>query len=90
MPRQAIPQEHTAPRSVHRAFVAIDLEPQPVFQEVRDAAHDPLAGALTAHVDVAVIGVPAEAMPSAFQLPIQLREQHVGQQRRQYAGYNLA
>jgi hypothetical protein len=42
---------------------------------------------LTAYVDVAVIGVPAIAMPPPIQFPIQCIQIDVGQQRRQDSSY---
>jgi hypothetical protein len=42
---------------------------------------------LTAYVDVAVIGVAAETVPSPLQFPIQCIQIDVGQQRRQDSSY---
>src|SRR5215475_1402243 len=45
--------------------------------------HDALARYATAHINVAVIGIAAERESSSLQLPVQIRQQDVGQQRRE-------
>ena len=56
----------------HRAFRLVDLQLEPVGQEPAHAGHDPFAGAATANVDVAVIGIAAEAEASAGQFLIEI------------------
>src|SRR5215472_2184157 len=53
--RDAEPQEFALLRSRHRAFCLVDLQPQLLGQEPAHRGHDPLAGAVAANVDVAVI-----------------------------------
>jgi len=65
----------------HRALGFVDLQAQFVVAASQQH-HYPLSRLLTAHVDVAVIGVSGEAVPSAVQFPIHFIHQHIGQQRR--------
>src|SRR5215475_1427417 len=69
----------------HRAFRLVDLQPEPIGQEPAHGGHDPLAGAATANVDVAVVGVAAEVVTPPFQFLIELIEHEVAQKRRKWA-----
>ena len=75
---QTMAEELTFPNRGNRALLPVDLEPQPVFQERRHRRHHPLARRLRPHVDVAVVRVPAEAVPPAFQLLVQVVQQQIG------------
>src|ERR1700719_1876285 len=55
--RDAEPQELALLRSRHRTLRLVDLQPQLRGQEPAHRGHDPFAGALTANIDVAVVGV---------------------------------
>ena len=61
----------------HRAFRLVDLQFEPVGQEPAHGGHDPFAGAVTANVDVAVIGIAAEAETSAGQFLVEIVEHEV-------------
>src|ERR1700688_1255146 len=64
-------------RSRHRTLRLVDLQPQLRGQEPAHRGHDPFAGALTANIDVAVVGVPAEAVTTAGQLLVEIVEEEV-------------
>jgi hypothetical protein len=70
---------------VHRALLCVHNQLQPLLKKLRDRGHHPFTCNLTAHVYVAVIGITAEAVASLFQFLVELIEQDVGQQRRQWA-----
>jgi hypothetical protein len=67
----------------------VDLQMESVVEPTQPIEH-PFARAKTAHIHIAVVGIAHEVMATSFQFPIHLVEQHVGQQRRQYAAYDLA
>src|SRR5512138_584818 len=69
--------------SGYRALARVHLEAQAPLDETRDACHHALAGALTTHVDIAIVGVAHEAVTSVLELAIELVEHDVAQQRRQ-------
>ena len=50
---------------------------------VRDALHDALARSLAADVDAPVVSEADEPMSAAVQLPVEVVEHHVAEQRRQ-------
>src|SRR5215472_10816156 len=66
-------------------FRLVDLHLKPVGQEPAHGSHDPLAGAATAHVDVAVVGVAAEAVTPPFQFLVEIIEHEVAQKGRKRA-----
>src|SRR5215510_8614269 len=69
----------------HRALRLVDLQLEPVGQEPTHGSHDPLAGAATADVDVAVVGVAAEAVTPPFQFLVEIIEHEVAQKGRKRA-----
>src|SRR5499427_10677218 len=83
--RNAERQEFTLLRSRHRAFRLIDLQLQLVGQESANRSHDPLPGAATANIDVAVVGVAAEAETSAGQFLVEIVEHEIAQEGRERA-----
>src|SRR3990172_6122291 len=80
-----VPEELAVPRAIHRILVPIDLQTQPLLQVPGDRLHHPFPGRLRLHVDVTVVGIPAEAVTPPFQLLVQIVQQDVGEQRRQRA-----
>src|SRR3989337_2863858 len=80
-----IPEELAVPRTIHRTLVPIDLQTKPLLQVPGDRLHHPFPGRLRLHVDVTVVGIPAEAVTPPFQLLVQIVQQDVGEQRRQRA-----
>src|SRR5262249_54602462 len=69
----------------HCALRLVDLQLKPVGQEPAHGDHDPLAGAATADVDIAVIGVAAEAVTPPFQFLVEIIEHEVAQKGRKRA-----
>jgi hypothetical protein len=61
----------------------IHLEPKSAFDEGRQAGHHTVSGPLAADIDVGVVSVPYEAMSALVELPIELIQHDVAQQRRQ-------
>src|SRR5215471_17958971 len=68
-------------------FRLVDLHLKPVGQEPAHRSHDPLAGAATAHVDVAVIRIAAEAVTPPFQFLVEIIEHEVAQKGRKRAAW---
>jgi hypothetical protein len=83
VPRHAVAQKLSLPRTRHSTLVRIDLQFQSLLQKRRDRRHYPLPAPLALDVDVAVVGVAAEAMPAPFQFAVQIGQQDIRQQRRQ-------
>src|SRR5580704_12033833 len=69
--RKAEAQELADARLGDRALGLVDLEPETLGEELLDADHHPLACPLTAHIDVAVVGIAHKAVAALFQLLIQ-------------------
>jgi hypothetical protein len=72
-------------RSAGRAtalFCFVDLELEPPRDEAGDAPLHPLPCPLAAHVDVAVVRIPHEAVLAPLQFPIKFVEHEVRQQWR--------
>ena len=67
--RDAEAQEFALLRSRYRALCLVDLQPQLIGQKPAHRCLDPFSGASAAHIDVAVIGVPAEAETPAGHFP---------------------
>lgn len=80
---QAAARKLAIPRSIDCALCRIDVEPQSLFQELRNARQHPRAGRFAANVDVAVVRIAAERVTAAFQFPVQIRQQNVRPQRTQ-------
>ena len=70
-------QELSLPTSSHRTLRFVDLELKPGRQEATDACHDALPRPAAAHVDVAVVGIAAEAETPAGQLAVEFVEHEV-------------
>src|SRR5439155_5052957 len=82
-PVEAEPQEGPPPRPGHRGLVAVDLELEAALDEPRDALHHALPRALAADVDPSVVGVAHEAVPALVELPVEVVEHDVAEQRRE-------
>ena len=63
----------------HRAFRPVDPQSEFGLDESCHAFEHAFACHLSPHIYVAVVGVPAELVPSAFQFLIEIVEQQVGQ-----------
>src|ERR1700757_1234753 len=93
--RDAEPQEFTLLRWRHRAFRLVDLQLQLVGQKPAHRSHDPLPGAATANIDVAVVGPrvralrgprtgsAAEAETPAGQFLVEIVEHQIAQEGRE-------
>ncbi|MGY4287216.1 hypothetical protein ACVWXO_006436 [Bradyrhizobium sp. LM2.7] len=87
---EAEAQELADARLGDRALGLVDLELEALFEEPFDPGHHPLARLLTAHIDVAVIGVAHEAVAALLQLLVQHIQHQVRQQRRERAALRRA
>src|SRR3974390_1162474 len=63
----------------NRALSLVDLQLETLGEESFDACHHPLARSLTAHIDVAVVGVTREAMAAFLQFLVQHLQHQVRQ-----------
>src|SRR3954453_3937196 len=70
-------QELSLPASSHRTLRFVDLELKSGRQEATGACHDALSRPATAHVDVAVVGIAAEAETPTGQLSVKFVEYQV-------------
>ena len=82
---QSKAQELAFPDPPRPALGGIHLQSQMLLDPVLYRTQRPLRRRLTAYVDVAVIGIAAETVPSSLQLLIERIQIDVGQQRRQYS-----
>src|SRR5665213_427145 len=80
---EAEAQELADARLGDRALGLVDLQPEALFEEPFDAGHHPFARTLTAHIDVAVVGVAYEAVTALLQFLVQHIQHQVRQQRRE-------
>src|SRR5215207_2991048 len=69
--------------SGHGALVRVHDEPQALLDEAAYARHHTLAGALALDEDVRVVRVAHEAVTATVELPIELVQHDVAEQRRQ-------
>src|ERR1700730_8281711 len=76
-------QELADVRLCNRALCLDDLQPEALRKEPFDSGHHPLARTLTAHVDVAVVGVAHEAVTTLLQFLVQHIQHQVRQQPRE-------
>src|SRR4051794_2666097 len=81
--REAEAQELALTRSGDRTLRLVDPELEASGQEPFDARHYPLAGSLTAHVDVAVVGIAHEVEAPRLQFLVQHVKHQVRQERRE-------
>src|SRR5260221_2277975 len=81
--RVAEAQELADVRFGNRALCLVELLLEAPGQETFDACHHPFSRALTAHIDVAIIGVAHEAVTAFLQFLIQHIQHQVRQQRRE-------
>src|SRR5882762_11418438 len=80
---KAEPQELASPRPRHRTLLSVHTQVQDLLEEGPDPTHHALSRYPTADIDVAVIGVTAKGESPSFQLPVEIRQQDVGQERRE-------
>src|SRR5699024_7790367 len=80
VPRLAVSEELALPRTRHRTLALVDLELEPFAQEPGQVRQQPLSRPFAFDIHVAVVSKTAETVPPAFQFPIQIRQQDVGQQ----------
>src|SRR6266568_478045 len=59
---EAESEKLSLPRSSHGALRLIHLEFESVCEEARDALHHSQSRSFAAHIDVAIVGIPYEAM----------------------------
>jgi len=71
------PEELSLLRSRHGALRLIYLELEPLSDEARNAHHHPLTRTLTAHIDVAVIGVADVSVSPALQFAVEFVEHDI-------------
>jgi hypothetical protein len=65
----------------HRAFLPVDAQTQNILQEPRHRPQHPLPRRLGLHIDVAVVGIAAEAVATPFQFLVQIVQQQIRQDR---------
>jgi hypothetical protein len=70
-------------RGHHLALLSVDLELEATAKKPGHARQDPLAGALASDQDDQVVGVTSKPETPTFELPIEIVEHDVGEQRRQ-------
>src|SRR5258708_18228926 len=80
---QSKAQELAFPRPPHPALGRIDLQAQVLLDPVLNRRARSFRRRLTAHIDVAVIGVAAVGVPSPVQFLVERVQVNVGHQRRQ-------
>src|SRR5665213_3770819 len=68
----------------HLALGLVDAELQ-LPKQLAQRGHDPLARTLRPNVNVQIVSVADEGMPAPLQLLVDFVQQHVGQQRREWA-----
>ncbi len=78
-----IAQKGSLPGAVYRTLFLIDPQLQPGLQELSHRGQYPVSRPSAPDVDVAVIGIAAEAVTPSLQFPIQIGQQDIGQQWRQ-------
>src|SRR6266852_7996291 len=79
--RKAESQELPLLRFRHRTFRLVHLELQLFGNESLHALHPPLPCPLAAYVDVTVVRIPHETVAASLQLPVQVVQHEVTQQR---------
>jgi hypothetical protein len=64
--RQAKTQPLTLPRSGDGAFRFVHDPREPFGDEPHDALHHPLTHSQVPHIEIAIVGVPDQAVPTSF------------------------
>ena len=77
---QAVSQELAFPYGGRRALLTVDSQSQSPFEEPSHRCEHAFPSGLRLHVDVAVVGVPAELVPSVLQFLVQIIQQQIGKQ----------
>ncbi len=67
MRAERVAEKRALPGPCHSALLQVDPQLQPLFDKARNRCHHTLAAATTAYVDVTVVGIPAEAVPTSGQ-----------------------
>ena len=81
--REAESEKLPLPWPSHRALVAVDSKLELSGDEPRNTGPHPLPRPFAPDVDVTVVRIPNESVAASLQLPVQLIEHDVTQQRRQ-------
>ena len=79
--RKTEPEELPLPRSCHSTFLPIHFQLEFAFEESCEPSHG-LARSPTADINVAIIRITNEAMPSSLQLAVELIKDKIRPQRR--------
>ena len=78
----AKPQKLASPGAVNFALGFIDLQFELAGNELADTVHYAKSRPLAANIDVAVVGIPNEAVTSSLKLPVKFVKNYVRQQWR--------
>ena len=78
---EAEAQELANARFGDRALGFVDLELEALFEELLDAGQHPFTCFLTAHIDVAIIGITHKAVAALLQFLVQHIQHQIRQQR---------
>jgi hypothetical protein len=81
--KEAKPQQGPLQRRGDRRLVGVDAQLQAPLDKPRDARHDALPRAFAADIDSSVVGVAHEAVPAPLELPVEVVEHDVAEQRRE-------
>ena len=81
--KEAEPQKLPLNSSCHRTLLLVHPQLQLLLQKLTHAAHHPLTRPLCLDVDVAIVCVADEPVPSPLQLLVQVIQHDVGQQWRE-------
>ena len=76
-------QELAIPHARDGTLVGVDLQSE-LGVETDQRLHDPLARPLRLHIHIAVIRIACETMPASLQLLVDLVQEHVRQERREW------
>jgi hypothetical protein len=78
--QQPVPEELAFADVPNGALLTVDVEFEPLLNELGRARHHPLSSRFRLHVDVTVVGVPAKPVTAFFQFFVQVVQQYVRQQ----------
>ena len=79
--REAKPQETSVLRSVHGTLALIHFQLEADGDEPTDTGHHPVTGPPAPHVDIMIIGVAAESVPSGLKFLVQFVQHDIGKER---------